>query len=84
MGDSEILGSADVDTPGQRKRTEFAGQQRKNAEAWRKGGMCFMAKDYTGRIGQTGSQVVKAPAQLTPKKSGGKVKKGDDLRVRQK
>ena len=39
-----------------------------------------MAKDYTGRIGQTGSQVVKAPGQLSPRKGGGKVKKGDDLR----
>ena len=38
-------------------------------------------KTYTGRIGRTGSQVVKAPAETAPKKSGGKVKKGDDLRV---
>ena len=37
-------------------------------------------KGYTGRIGQTGSQVVKAPAQVAPKKGSGKVKKGDDLR----
>lgn len=43
-----------------------------------------MAKDYTGRIAQTGSQVVKAPAQLAPKKSGGKVKKGEDLRSKKK
>ncbi len=38
-------------------------------------------KTYTGRIGNSGSQVVKAPAGPAPKKSGGKVKKGSDLRV---
>ena len=38
-------------------------------------------KSYTGRIAQSGSQVVKAPAQTAPKKSGGRVRKGDDLRV---
>ena len=43
-----------------------------------------MGKDYTGRIGQNGSQVVKAPAQVAPKKGGGKVKKGDDLRTGKK
>lgn len=41
-------------------------------------------KSYTGRIAQTGSQKVKAPAQLAPKKSGGRVKKGSDLRVGKK
>ena len=38
-------------------------------------------KTYTGRIGSTGSQVVKAPAAPAPIKGGGKVKKGDDLRA---
>lgn len=37
-------------------------------------------KSYAGKIAQTGSQVVKAPAQVSPKKGTGKVKKGDDLR----
>ena len=37
-------------------------------------------KGYAGRIAQTGSQVVKAPGQIAPKKGTGKVKKGDDLR----
>ena len=43
-----------------------------------------VAKNYAGRIAQTGSQTVKAPAQIAPKKSGGKVKKGDDLRSNRK
>ena len=38
-------------------------------------------KGYAGRIAQTGSQTVKAPGQTAPKKSGGKVKKGEDLRA---
>ena len=38
-------------------------------------------KGYAGRIAQTGSQKVKAPGQIAPKKSGGKVKKGEDLRT---
>ncbi len=37
-------------------------------------------KSYAGRIAQTGSQTVKAPGLIAPKKSGGKVKKGEDLR----
>ena len=37
-------------------------------------------KSYAGRIAQTGSQTVKAPGQIATKKSGGKVKKGEDLR----
>lgn len=37
-------------------------------------------KSYAGKIAQTGSQVVKAPAQNTPKKGKGTVKKGNDLR----
>ena len=48
-------------------------------EEWRE-----MDKTYAGRIGQTGSQVVKAPNQLAPKKGGGKVKKGEDLRTGRK
>jgi hypothetical protein len=36
--------------------------------------------DYKGKIQQTGSQVVKAPAQAAPKKGKGTVKKGSDLR----
>ncbi len=39
-----------------------------------------MAKDYAGRIGNTGAQFVKAPGQLTPKKGHGKVVRGSDLR----
>ena len=38
-------------------------------------------KSYAGKIAQTGSQVVKAPAQVAPRKGGGKVKKGEDLRT---
>jgi hypothetical protein len=37
-------------------------------------------KGYAGKIAQTGSQVVKAPAQISPKKGKGTVKKGNDLR----
>lgn len=37
-------------------------------------------KGYSGKIAQTGSQTVKAPAQVSPKKGKGTVKKGDDLR----
>ena len=35
---------------------------------------------YIGKIGNQGSQVVKAPHQATPSKAG-KVKKGGDLRT---
>ena len=80
----EMFGSADVDTPGQRKRTIRVRVRGKNPKRFGKGGMCFMAKDYSGKIGQTGSQVVKAPSQVSPKKGGGKVKKGDDLRAGKK
>ncbi len=45
-----------------------------------KGGERMAEKGYAGRIAQTGSQTVKAPGQIAPKKSGGKVKKGEDLR----
>lgn len=38
-------------------------------------------KGYAGRIAQTGSQVVKAPSQIAPKKGDSKVKKGTDLRT---
>ncbi len=38
-------------------------------------------KGYAGRIAQTGSQIVKAPGQTAPKKTGGKVKRGEDLRM---
>ena len=37
---------------------------------------------YIGRIGQTGSQEVKAPQQRTPGKGSGRVRTGDDLRNR--
>lgn len=36
---------------------------------------------YVGKIANTGSQVVKAPAQEAPKKGNGTVKKGSDLRT---
>ncbi len=39
-----------------------------------------MAKDYAGRIGSGGTQVVKAPYPPAAKKSGGKVVRGGDLR----
>ena len=39
-----------------------------------------MAKDYAGRISNAGAQFVKAPGQLTPKKSGGRTVTGSDLR----
>ncbi len=39
-----------------------------------------MAKDYTGRIGNGGAQVVKAPNQVAGGKSSGKVIRGGDLR----
>lgn len=37
-------------------------------------------KSYAGKIAQTGSQTVKAPGQISPKKGKGTVKKGNDLR----
>jgi len=37
---------------------------------------------YIGKIGQTGSQEVKAPNQRTPKKGNARVRTGDDLRSR--
>ena len=37
-------------------------------------------KGYAGRIAQTGSQTVKAPAQVSPKKGKSTVKTGNDLR----
>ena len=42
--------------------------------------MADTKKGYTGRIANTGSQVVKAPAQ-SAKKGAGKVKTGADLRT---
>jgi len=39
-----------------------------------------MAKDYAGRIGNSGAQFVQAPGQLSRKKSGGKIVRGEDLR----
>jgi len=79
-GESCGYSSADGYPPFTPCADEFARERGKNPKSFGKGGMRFMAKDYTGRIGQTGSQVVKAPSQLSPKKSGGKVKKGGDLR----
>ena len=37
-------------------------------------------KGYAGKIAQSGSQEVKAPAQISPKKSKSTVKTGNDLR----
>lgn len=37
-------------------------------------------KGYAGKIAQTGSQTVKAPAQISPKKGKSTVKTGDDMR----
>ena len=37
-------------------------------------------KGYAGKIAQTGSQTVKAPAQVSPKKGKATVKTGNDLR----
>lgn len=37
-------------------------------------------KGYAGKIAQTGSQVVNAPAQVAPKKGKSTVKRGNDLR----
>lgn len=39
-------------------------------------------KGYAGKIAQTGSQVVNAPAQISPKKGKSTVKKGNDLRTK--
>jgi hypothetical protein len=39
-------------------------------------------KGYAGKIAQTGSQTVKAPAQVSPKKGKSTVKKGNDLRTK--
>ena len=41
-------------------------------------------KGYAGKIAQTGSQQVKAPAQVAPKKGAATVKKGTDLRTGKK
>lgn len=40
-----------------------------------------MAKDYAGRIGNSGAQFVQAPGQLSRKKSSGKIVRGEDLRA---
>lgn len=37
-------------------------------------------KGYAGKIAQSGSQEVKAPAQISPKKGKSTVKTGNDLR----
>lgn len=39
-----------------------------------------MEKGYIGKIGNTGTQVVKAPHQIAPKKGKKVVKTGTDLR----
>jgi len=39
-------------------------------------------KGYAGKIAQTGSQTVKAPAQVSPKKGKSTVKRGNDLRTK--
>lgn len=39
-----------------------------------------MKEGYTGKIKNSGTQVVKAPVQVTPAKGTKVVKKGDDLR----
>lgn len=39
---------------------------------------------YAGKIANTGSQVVKAPGQMAPKKGKGSVKTGNDLRTGRK
>ena len=43
-----------------------------------------MKKGYQGKIANTGSQVVKAPGQIAPKKGKGTVRTGDDLRAGRK
>ncbi len=43
-----------------------------------------MKKGYQGKIANTGSQVVKAPGQIAPKKGKGTVRTGDDLRTGRK
>lgn len=40
-----------------------------------------MKKGYVGAISQSGSQMVKAPHQVTSSSRGGKVKTGSDLRT---
>jgi len=40
-----------------------------------------MAKEYVGKIKNTGTQVVEAPVKM-PTSKGGKVQKGKDLRVK--
>jgi hypothetical protein len=47
-----------------------------------KGGDIMEKKTYTGEIKNTGTQVVEAPVKMPQGKKGGKVKKGDDLRVK--
>lgn len=59
----------------------FAREQRKNPEVHEEGGAIMADKSYAGKIAQTGSQVVKAPAQISPKKGKSTVKTGDDLRT---
>lgn len=43
-----------------------------------------MKKGYEGKIANTGSQAVKAPGQIAPKKGKGTVKTGGDLRTGRK
>jgi len=41
-----------------------------------------MAKEYVGKIKNTGTQVIEAPNKMPTSKGGGKVQKGKDLRVK--
>lgn len=43
-------------------------------------GVMEMKETYTGRISNSGSQIVKAPVKPVTNKGKGSVKKGDDLR----
>lgn len=58
-----------------------AGEQRKNPEYARKEEVNVADKGYTGKIKNSGTQVVDAPHQNKGKGGQSKVIKGDDLRT---
>jgi hypothetical protein len=45
-----------------------------------KGGDIMAKENYTGKIKNTGNQVVEPPVKMPSNKGGGKVQKGIDLR----
>jgi len=59
---------------------KFAWEQRKNPEVTKEGGEPMKGMGYAGKISNSGTQEVKAPAQVKGKKGTSKVTRGKDLR----